>query len=137
MRQLLVLTSLAALAACAPPPGPPAGSGAEAYAAARPPRQCFFASNVNSYRAADDERAVYLRVGVNEIWKMEFAGSCPGVDWSRGRIGLAQRGGSSICGGFDADVLVDDAGFQRRCIVRNVRLLSEAEVAALPEKERP
>lgn len=121
------------LSACAPNAQLPTAAAPQASAA----RQCFFASNVNSYREAGDE-AVHLRVGANQVWRMEFAGSCPDVRWSFGRIALQQRGGGgSICGGMDVDVLTDDAGFPRRCPVRSVRRLTDAEVAALPQEQRP
>ena len=128
-----LLAFAAALAACAPtPPADPA-----AAAAARSPRQCFYAQNVTSYREAGAE-AVHLRVGVKQVWRMEFAGSCPDVRWSVGRIGLQQRGsGGSICGGFDVDVVTEDGVRPRRCPVRTVRRLSDAEVAALPADQRP
>jgi hypothetical protein len=132
MKPLVPLFALAALAACAPKAPPDPGA-----AAVRGPRQCFYAQNVTSYREAGDD-AVHLRVGVKQIWRMEFAGSCPDVRWSFARIGLQQRGsGGSICGGFDVDVITDDLGFPRRCPVRTVRRLSDAEVAALPADQRP
>ena len=53
----LILVS-AALAACAPPPAP--GTGPQA--AARSPRQCFYASSVNNFQEVGDE-AVNVRVG--------------------------------------------------------------------------
>ena len=120
-----------ALAACAPPMGPPTTASAA-------PRQCFWASNVTSYRDAGGDEAVYLRVGVKEIWRLDFLGSCPGVEWAMNRVALQQRGGGgTICRGIDVDVLVNDVGFPRRCPVRELRRLTDAEVAALPPDHRP
>ena len=127
------LAALLAVAGCAPPMGAP---GAPQTAAA--PRQCFFASSVTSYREAGGDEAVYLRVGAKQTWRLDFLGSCPGVDWAMNRVALQQRGGGgSICRGFDVDVLVDDAGFPRRCPVGEVRRLTDAEVEALADGQRP
>ena len=127
------MLALAALAACAPQSADPAAPGSSAAA----PRQCFFASSVSSYREVD-ETAVNLRVGVKQVWRLDFEGSCPGVEWSRGRIGLVRRGGGgAICRGFDVDVVVQDEIHPRRCLVRDVRRLTDAEVAALPAAQTP
>ncbi len=130
----LLACASAALSACAPQ----AAGGPTTAAPARQPRQCFFANQVNSYREAGED-AVHLRVGVNQVWRMEFVGNCPDVRWSFGGIALRQRGagGGTICGGLDVDVLTNDAGFPRRCPVRTVRRLTQAEVAALPQDQRP
>ena len=132
----LCLCAVLAVSVCAPPPAAASYAGAPS-AQVRAPRQCFFASNVNNYREAGPE-AVNLRVGASQVWRLEMLGSCPDIGWSFGRIALQQRGGGgAICRGMQVDVLADDAGRVRRCPVRTVRRLSEAEVAALPSDQRP
>lgn len=108
------------LAGCAPVTGPDAAA----------PRQCFFTSQVNGFQA-DDERTVFVNVGVSDVYRLELAGPCPDVDWSQS-IGIAPRGGgSSVCAGFDAELVVPQAsGGTRRCQIRSVAKLSEAEAAA-------
>lgn len=118
----IILSAFAAVAVagCAPMTGP--GTAA--------PRQCFFVSQVNGFEA-EDERTVYVTVGVNDVYELAMAGPCPNVDWSQ-RIGIAPRGGgSSVCAGYDADLLVPQfSGEPYRCQVRAVRRLSEAEAEA-------
>lgn len=123
--------ALAALAVAASGCAPTAGMDSP-----REPRQCFFVNEVRSFASSDD-RKVYVRTGSNEVFELTTF-SCNNVDWSTS-IGVAARGGgSSICSGFDADLIVPDLGTGRRtCPVTAVRRLTEAELAALPARDRP
>lgn len=129
MTRLILAATMAAvgLAGCSTPGGELDG----------PPRQCFFASQASSFTAPSENR-VYVRVGVNEVYQLDMLGPCRDIDWSH-RIGIAPRGGgSNICAGFDADLIVPQAGAApSRCPVRAVRRLSPAEVEALPPRDRP
>lgn len=98
-------------------------------------RQCFFASSVNNYSAVDD-RTVNVRVGVKDVYELKLFTRCPDIDWSH-KIALVSRGGSSICDGFDATIIVDSAIGPRRCQVDKVRKLTPQEVAALSSKAKP
>ena len=129
---LAILGAAAALAGagCAMSDGP----GQNASAA---PRQCFFVDQVNGF-AAPSDRVVNLRVGVNDVYRAEIFGPCANVDWSQ-RIAIQARGGgSSVCSGHDADLIVpSSSGSPQRCMLRSVRRLSEAEVAGLSGRDRP
>ncbi|MDO1557962.1 DUF6491 family protein [Brevundimonas sp. 2R-24] len=120
-----------AVASCAPMYGPGSDPGMSSSA----PRQCFFVNQVAGFSSTDD-RNVYLRVGVNDIYHVQIIGHCPDIDWSS-RIGIQPRGGgSSVCTGFDADLIVPRlGGGVDRCLIRSVRKLSDAEAAAL--RNRP
>lgn len=98
-------------------------------------RQCFFASNVNNYSAVDD-RTVNVRVGVKDVYELKLFTRCPDIDWSH-KIALVSRGGSSICDGFDATIIVDSTIGPQRCQVDKVRKLTPQEVAALSSKAKP
>lgn len=127
---------LVALSGCAPQPplaGAPMAAAAEPGAPAG--RQCFWADRVNSFASVDD-RVVNVRVGVKEIYQFEMFGRCHDIDWSQ-RIGIVSRGGSTICSGLDAEVIAPSPIGPQRCPVRNIRRLTEAEVAALPPRARP
>ncbi len=133
---LAVLALSTALSACAVPP--PAPSPMAAAAPGPGGRQCFWASSVRNFREVGDE-AVLVRVNANEIFRLDFQGRCPGIRWNSSAIGLQQRGGGggAICDGLDVDVVTRDNTVIPRCPVRSVRRLSEAEVAALPDNQRP
>lgn len=134
-----ITTSLAAaalgLAALSLTPAPAAVAKSPVEGAAKPKRQCFWASQVNNF-AAQDDRVVNVRVGVKEIYRMELFGTCPEIDWTQ-RIAIVSRSGNSICQGLDAELIVPSTIGPQRCTVRNVRKLTEAEVAALPRKAKP
>lgn len=130
MRTPLILSALAlgALSACAPTTPGMTRAGGE--------RQCFFISQVRSFASSDDRR-VYVETGPNEVFELQTFG-CSNVDWSTS-IGIrSTTGGSSVCSGLDAELIVPDLpGGRTTCPVTGVRRLSEAELAALPERDRP
>lgn len=122
--------SAAALAGCAQ-----RGGSAGAQAAAADGRQCFYAEQVNGFRAVSDE-LVYVSVGANDVYAFELLGSCPQIDWAQ-RIGVISRGGSWVCSGLDATLVAPAPTGPLRCPVSTVRKLSPAETAALPASARP
>lgn len=103
--------------------------------AAKTPRECFWTDRVTNF-ASDDDRTVYLRVGVKEVWRLEMLGRCTDVDWSN-RIAIRSRGGSHICSGLDAEIIAPSPIGPQRCAVKTVRKLTPEEIKALPKKARP
>lgn len=130
MRMILItaLLGLGVGAACAPVAPGAAGAGA--------PRECFFVHQAQSFASSDDRR-VYVRTGRDEVFELQTIG-CSNADWSR-EIGIAARGGgSSICSSMDAVLIVPDLpGGRTTCPVTSVRRLTDAEVAALDERDQP
>jgi len=104
--------------------------GAPAAApASRAASQCFLASQVNGFTSHGDEW-VDVRVGANRAYRLNLAGPCPDVDSSL-RVALRTRaGGSWICQGADAEIIVPSPTGTQRCLVTGVRPLSPAEAAA-------
>ena len=98
-------------------------------------RQCFYTNNADGF-AAPDEKTLYVRVGVRDVYKFEMFGTCPDIDWNQ-RIALVSRSSSWICSGMDADVVSHSPIGPQRCPVRSVQKLSPQEVAALPKGSRP
>lgn len=127
MRTPPILAALA-LGACAPTAPGMAQTGA--------PRECFFVHEVQSFASSND-RFVYVRTGRDEVFELTTLG-CSNTDWSH-QIGIAARGGgSSVCTSMDAELIVPGLpGGRTTCPVTGVRRLSEAELAALPERDRP
>lgn len=91
---------------------------------------CFRAQSVNSFTPRGD-RAVDVRITRRRQYRLELAGYCPDVDWSQ-QVALQSRSGSSwICRGLDAEIIVPDRTTgPQRCLVTEVRSLSEAEIEA-------
>lgn len=98
-------------------------------------QQCFFTRNANGF-AAPDDKTLYVRVGVRDVYKFEMFGICPDIDWNQ-RLALVSRASSSICTGMDAEVVTHSPIGAQRCPVRSVQKLTPEEVAALPPKARP
>lgn len=121
-----VLGLVIATAACAPT-APLSGPS--------PARQCFRAQDVNGFTAVND-RQVNLRVGVNDIWRLDLFARCPDVDWSL-RLGIESRGSSWICSGLDATIIAPSPIGPQRCAVQSLRKLTLQEVEALEPKAKP
>ena len=126
-RSALILLSIgvATLSACAQQaasaPASVASSG----------RECFNARNISSFKAQGDN-VVDIQVGVRRYYRMQLAGVCPYVNWTRSLAVVTRSGSSWICEGFDAEVVVPDPGLgPQRCLVSSVRRLSDAEARAL------
>lgn len=117
-------------------PAPSLAAAPETGAApAKAARQCFFTRSITGFNAPND-RTVNLRVGVNDVYRLDLLGPCPDVTWNN-QIAVVSRGSSSICSGMDATVISKSNIGSQRCAVRTVSKLTPAEVAALPRNEKP
>ncbi len=103
--------------------------------AGKPKRQCFWANQVTSF-AAVDEDTVNLRVGIKDVYQLEMLGPCHDVDWSNA-IGIRSRGSSYICSGLDIELIAPSTIGAGRCQVQTMRKLTPVEIAALPKRGKP
>lgn len=103
--------------------------------ASNPSRQCFFANSARSFTAVDNQ-TVHVRVGANDIYRLDLMGTCPDINWNH-QIALVSRGSSSICTGTGATVVTRGPTGQQRCPVRMVTKLTPEEVEALRPRDRP
>ena len=101
------------------------------------PRQCFYSSNMSSFKEAGD-RAVYVRVGVKDLYRLDLFSTCHDLRWAQ-TIGVESRGSSWICSGSNSDavLIVPSTLGPERCMVTDVKKLTDAEIDALPRKDRP
>lgn len=114
-------------AGCTANPGP------SAQAANNSGRQCFLASQVNSFHAVDRD-TVIVRVGASRNYRLEILGTCPDINWSS-RIGIrATGGGSWICRGMDAELVVPAATGFDRCPVLGVQAITPEAARAARER---
>jgi hypothetical protein len=114
------------------------GQPAPAKPAAKSASSCFWVRDVDGFNAPDD-RTIYIRVGVKQIYKLTLFGNCLDISWKQ-HIGLATHGMDSVCEGTTpaVDVVDREVGIGReRCPVTSVEKLSPDQVAALPKGERP
>ena len=100
------------VASCTAPPAPPL-----AARAAGP--QCFLASQVNGFAPVSDT-IVDVQVGAGRYYRLSLQGSCPSADWTH-RVALrTTSGGSWICQGLDAEVIVPSPAGAERCLVTGI-----------------
>jgi hypothetical protein len=109
---------------------------AAGQAGAAPARQCFFASTVRGFAAVDDQ-TVNIRVGVNDIDRLDLFAPCPDITFATGVALRSTGGGDSVCYPTDAELVVPSPIGPQRCMLRGIRKLTPAEVAALPPKAKP
>lgn len=113
-------------------------TAAEAEPAAKTPSKCFYLRDWNGWKATKDSRSMYVRVGVKNLYRVDFSGRCPALQAPDAHLVLRVRGSSWICSPLDLDLKVSDGhGFKTPCIVKAITPLSADEAAALPKKQRP
>ncbi|MFN4296417.1 MAG: DUF6491 family protein [Brevundimonas sp.] len=110
-----------AVSACAPTPAMDTPEGQA--------RQCIFASQIHSFSSQGRE-SIIVHAG-RAAYELTTVGYCADVDWAQ-QVGVDTLGGSSLCVGDQADLIVRSLGGRPdRCRVRVSRALTEAEIEAL------
>jgi Family of unknown function (DUF6491) len=98
--------------------------------------QCFVRRNINGFSAPND-RTVYIRVGVSDVWRLDLMIDCTGLAF-RNAFALEARPATAwICSPLDATVIVRQTGISQRCPVSAMHKLTPDEIAALPKRDRP
>ena len=102
---------------------------------AQPARQCFSANSVRGFETLRGG-LVLMRAGGNRTFALQTLGDCPDINWARG-IGIRTFGGGSwICSGLDAQLVVPSPIGAQYCAVRDVRWISREEARALRQSRR-
>jgi hypothetical protein len=133
-----ILASAALTAALALAFGAAAQPPADSPPPPKPKPSCFWANRIQNF-AAVDQRNLYLRVGIHDIYRAKLFSNCFDISWVH-RLALVSRSSSLICEGpnLNVDVVIRDVGLGRqRCPVTEIRKLTPDEVAALPSGARP
>lgn len=95
-------------------------------AAAAPARDCFSARDVNGFSSVSNT-VVDVKVGSDRYYRMTTDGSCPSGNFQP-RITLRTlTGGSRICQGLDAEIVVPDPAGAERCQVRAIHPITKAD----------
>jgi hypothetical protein len=135
---LIALLSLTAIGIATPAsaqPGPDRASSP-----ARGVDQCFRSNDLQSWRALDD-KTMYIRVNMNDYYRIEMSGECSELTSPDPHLITVVRGSNEICGPLDWDLKVADGtgpgSFAVPCIVKSQTRLTPAEVAAIPKKFKP
>ncbi len=107
-------------------------TGASALPAAlgskRPPRkECFYSSQVTGFTNGGPDR-VYANISRRATYELSLSPGCSQIDWAL-NLAIQARGTQRICSGYDAELIVPRASGSgaQRCLIRNIRRLSDAE----------
>ena len=119
--------------------------GAPALGSAQPAddhgrNQCFFVNQFQQWRDVDD-KTIYIRVNLNDYYRLDMAGSCPELTFPDPHLITKTRGPDTVCSALDWDLRVADGtgpgSFAVPCIVKAMTKLTPAEAAAIPKKYKP
>jgi hypothetical protein len=114
------------------------GSSATVWAqpSHKPADQCFLADDINGFNAVND-RTLYIRVGVRDIYRLDLMTDCAGLSF-RESFGLKTTPANPwVCSPLDATVVFHEPGEHAQCPVQAIHKLTAAEVAALPKRDKP
>ncbi|MDQ2860957.1 MAG: DUF6491 family protein [Pseudomonadota bacterium] len=98
---------------------------------------CFYAKDASNFVAVGNQ-SVNVRVGVRQVYQLKLFSPCNGISFSQS-IALASSPGSFVCPGrgLGVDLFIRTSTGRQRCPVTSIRKLTDAEVAAMPKKQRP
>jgi hypothetical protein len=101
-------------------------------------QHCFFASEFQNWKAADDQ-TLYIRIGVHRYFRLDLAGACRTAKWPDAVLITKFRGSSAVCSAIDWDLQVAQGvhSIPEACIVKQMTELTSAEADALPAKAKP
>lgn len=137
--RMIVIASLglsALLAACAPT----SDSTVQTASGAEPAHTCFSTLQVQNFRQGRMDE-VYLRVGRNDVYRLEAIGGCGDLDFAN-RLAIVSDltggGGDRVCSDDTVRIVVPGTASPASvCRARISRKLTTEEVAALPQRQRP
>jgi hypothetical protein len=106
-------------------------------AAAYPPQNCFYTRDIRGHTIASPH-TIYLNIDDRQVWQIETNNNCgAGAIPTDTLIIHNNPAGISICKPIDFDVGVAMGGFNNRCIIKSMTLLTKQQVDAIPKKLRP
>jgi hypothetical protein len=135
MIRSLTLLAAGLAAACAPTPGPDAASDGSR----RAETSCFSVDQVRNFRQGGAGQ-VYVRAQ-GGVYQLDVAGGCPNLDFTS-RLAILPDGaglaGGRVCTFDSVRVAVPGATSATDvCRARVTRRLTDEEIAALPDRQRP
>jgi hypothetical protein len=103
-----------------------------------PKNECFFVSQFESWKAGADAQTMYIRVSGRRFYRLDMGNRCNEMSWPGATL-VNHFHGSAICSPLDWDMQVSQGvgGMVAPCIVKKMTRLSDAEVTALPAKQKP
>lgn len=100
---------------------------------------CFRASDWHGWRAPDD-KTIYLRVNVNEIYRVDLSAGSFLLNSGNSHLVNVEHGSDLICSPIDLQLSVAENGmgsFKEFLIAKSITKLTPEQVAAIPKKYLP
>lgn len=91
-------------------------------------RACFRASDVSGFNVVDDQ-TVDVSISPRNFYRLTLFAPSRDIDWTM-QIGIEARGGSWVCAGMDATLIVPEAIGIQRYPVTKIRKLTLEEIQA-------
>jgi hypothetical protein len=126
----LVLTATGALAVL--PPGPQA----KAQSQPREQQSCFYVHDITNF-VSNDDKTLYFSVNNHAVYRLDLVNSCPGLSFRQAINLNSTPSGSSVCSALQLSLSFRETGVRSQCLIRDLHRLTDAEVAALPKRDRP
>lgn len=137
--RMIVIAGLGAavvLSACAPTSDTPSHTASTAV----PAHSCFSTLQVQNFRQGRTNE-VYLRVGRDDVYRLDAVAGCNDLDFANRLAIVSDLGGGvgdRVCSDDTVRIVVPGTASPASvCRARISRKLTTAEVAALPERQRP
>lgn len=101
-------------------------------------KSCFFANQLENWKAPDD-KTMYIRTTGKKYYRLDMAGTCPALTGINPHLVTTFRGSSTVCSHLDWDLQVvrSPGSIPEACIVKAMTELSSEEVKAIPAKFKP
>jgi len=128
MKALILTAAVAALGI--------AGAAHADAPAAKPKTPCFFSRDWSGWRSPDP-KTIYLRVRVNEIYKVDLSFGSALLAWPDSHLINELRGTDSICTPLDLDLKVGNDHMVEPLFVKSISKLTPEQVAEIPKKYLP
>jgi hypothetical protein len=104
--------------------------------AAKPKSSCFFSRDWNGWRSPD-QKTIYLRVNVRDIWQVDLASGSQLLTWPDSHLINDVRGTDSVCAPIDLDLKVANDQIVEPLFIKAITKLTPEQVAAIPKKFLP
>jgi hypothetical protein len=115
---------------------PPLATQAVAQPQAREQQSCFYVHDITNF-VSNDDKTLYFSVRNRDVYRLETVNSCPGLSFRQSINLESTPGGSSVCSAIQLSLSFHEGGVRNQCLIRDLRRLTPAEVAALPKRDRP
>ncbi|HUO23313.1 MAG TPA: DUF6491 family protein [Caulobacteraceae bacterium] len=101
--------------------------------------QCFFMRDWQSWKPSADSKALFVRVGLHQVYRLDLNDACPDLQNIDARvINRVRDGADTVCGPLDLDLTVyTPPGQTTPCLVKAITPLTQDQAAALPKAEQP